>query len=93
MNPQSWAEMVENTRQLERALGSPDKFVASNEQETVVLQRRCLRAARDIHPGEIFTREMVAALRPATQGAILPYQVDDVIGTRALHDIPAGRSC
>ncbi len=25
MNPQSWADMVENTRQLERALGSPDK--------------------------------------------------------------------
>jgi len=91
MNPQSWAEMVENTRQLERALGSPDKFVASNEQETVVLQRRCLRTARDIHLGEIFTREMIAALRPATQGAILPYQVDDVIGTRALHDIPAGK--
>jgi len=28
MNPDSWAEMVENTRRLERALGSPDKFVA-----------------------------------------------------------------
>ncbi|OGO42538.1 MAG: N-acetylneuraminate synthase [Chloroflexi bacterium RBG_16_58_14] len=91
MNPQSWAEMVENTLQLQRALGSADKFVAGNEQETVVLQRRCLRAARDIHPGEIFTREMISALRPATQGAILPYQVDDVIGTRALHDIPAGK--
>ena len=44
MNPADWAEMVENTRLLERALGSADKFVAGNEQETVIVQRRCLRA-------------------------------------------------
>ena len=35
MNPRTWAEMVEHTRQLERALGSADKFVAGNEQDTV----------------------------------------------------------
>ena len=34
MNPTDWAEMVESTRQLERALGSADKFIAGNEQET-----------------------------------------------------------
>ena len=91
MNPQTWADMVENTRQLERALGSPDKFVAGNEQDTVLLQRRCLRAARDIRAGETFTRGMIDVLRPATQGAILPYQIEEVIGTRALQDIPAGK--
>ena len=48
MNPVTWREMVERTRELERALGSPEKFVAGNEMETVVIQRRCLRAARDI---------------------------------------------
>ena len=32
------------TRQLERALGSADKFIAGNEQDTKVVQRRCLRA-------------------------------------------------
>ena len=46
MNPQSWREMVERTRELENALGSTQKFVADNEQETVVVQRRCLRATR-----------------------------------------------
>jgi len=91
MNPQSWASMVENTRQLERALGSGDKFVAGNEQQTVILQRRCVRAARDLKAGERLTREMITALRPATPGAILPYEIDQVIGTTALHDIPAGK--
>jgi len=80
MNPESWAAMVKATRQLERALGSGDKFVAENEQETVVIQRRCLRAAREIAPGERITREMIEVLRPATQGAIMPYEIRDVVG-------------
>ena len=57
MNPANWAKMVEETRLLERALGSPDKFIADNERETAVIQRRCLRAACDIRFGEVFTRE------------------------------------
>jgi N-acetylneuraminate synthase len=57
MNPEMWANMVEETRILERSLGSADKFVAGNEIETSVIQRRCLRASRDIKSGEVFTRE------------------------------------
>ncbi len=91
MTPDSWADMVARTRELERALGSADKFVAGNEQQTVIVQRRCLRAARDIAAGEIFTRQMIAVLRPATPGAIQPYEIQYVIGTRALVDIPAGK--
>ncbi|MEN4100986.1 MAG: N-acetylneuraminate synthase family protein, partial [Anaerolineaceae bacterium] len=83
MEPQAFAEMVENTRRLERALGSTDKFVAENEQQTVIVQRRCLRAARDIQPGEELTRDMIDILRPATPGAILPFEIDAVIGARA----------
>jgi N-acetylneuraminate synthase len=91
LNPADWAHMVAETRQLERALGSSDKFVAGNERDTVVVQRRCLRAARAISAGEVFTREMIAVLRPATPGAILPPHIPQVIGTRALHDLPAGK--
>jgi len=91
LNPDNWARMVEEVRIAERALGSPDKFVAANEQETVIIQRRCLRAARDIKAGEVITREMIDVLRPATPGAIKPYEIEAVIGTRALHDIPAGK--
>jgi N-acetylneuraminate synthase len=91
MNPENWAKMVEETRLLERALGSPDKFIAKNEVETAVVQRRCLRAARDIQAGEIFTREMIGVLRPATPGAILPPHIPEVIGTRAIRDLPKGK--
>jgi N-acetylneuraminate synthase len=91
MNPQTWAEMVTATRQLERALGSGDKFVADNEQETVIIQRRCLRAARAIQRGETMTRDMIDVLRPATQGAIMPYEIEDLLGLRAIEQIPAGQ--
>ncbi|MFH1446210.1 MAG: N-acetylneuraminate synthase family protein [Chloroflexota bacterium] len=91
MNPQAWACMVENTHQLERAMGSGDKFIAGNEKQTVIIQRRCLRAARDIKAGEVVTHEMIDILRPATPGAIMPYEIDAVIGIKALLDLEVGQ--
>ena len=43
MDPDTWSEMVKNTRRLEKAMGSPDKRVSGNEKETVIIQRRCLQ--------------------------------------------------
>ncbi|HUH96496.1 MAG TPA: N-acetylneuraminate synthase family protein [Anaerolineales bacterium] len=91
MNPENWAKMVEETRLLERSLGGSDKYIAENEKDTAIVQRRCLRAAREIKAGEVFTREMIDVLRPATPGAIKPYEIPDVIGTRALHGFQLGQ--
>lgn len=91
MTPATWRDMVDRTRELERALGSADKHISGNEKDTTIVQRRCLRAARNIKAGEILTREMIDVLRPATPGAIKPAQVNEVIGTRALEDIPLGK--
>lgn len=91
MTPDTWREMVDRTRELERALGSTDKFVAENEKETVIVQRRCLRARRDVQAGEKFSRDMIDVLRPATVGAIQPYEIEGVIGSIALRDIPVGK--
>lgn len=91
MDPDGWAEMVHRTRELEAALGSTDKVVAENEKETVVIQRRCVRAARDLKKGEVLTRDMLDVLRPAAVEAIKPDQIEQVIGTTAALDIPAGK--
>ncbi len=90
LNPADWAHMVEETRQLERALGSADKFIAGNEQDTKIVQRRCLRAARDIDVGEVITRDHIDVLRPATPGAIRPHEIPLVIGAHALKAIHKG---
>lgn len=91
MTPQTWRDMVDRTRELERALGDADKFVGGNEKDTAVVQRRCLRAARDLKAGDFLKREMIDVLRPATSGAIKPDEVAAVIGKRILKDIPFGK--
>ncbi len=90
MDPVSWREMVDRTRELERALGSPNKRVAENEIETLVVQQRCLRAATDIQAGDVLSREMIDVLRPAPDGAIRPYEIESLIGKKAIKHIPAG---
>ncbi len=92
MDPEAWRDMVDRTRELERALGSERKRVADNEMETVVIQRRCLRAARDLKAGETLSREMISVLRPAAAGAILPYEVENAVGAEVLEDIPSGEA-
>ena len=42
----------------------------------------CARRAIS-RPARLFTREMIDVLRPATPGAIMPYEIEAVIGTRA----------
>lgn len=91
MTPLTWREMVDRTRELEKALGSADKFITANEKDTSIVQRRCVRAGRDIKAGEKITREMLDVLRPATVGAIKPAEINQVIGTRALKDLPFGK--
>jgi N-acetylneuraminate synthase len=90
MTPATWRDMVDRTRELERALGSGDKSVAENERETVVIQRRCLRAARGLSAGTVLTREMIDVLRPAPADAIFPYEIDRVLGLRLLADLEEG---
>ncbi len=91
MDPVTWSDMVQRTRELEAALGSADKVVAGNEMETVVIQRRCLRAARDLKSGEILSREMLDVLRPATPGAVKPNEISNVIGKKIINDLAGGK--
>ena len=91
LNPATWADMVDQVRILERAFGSPMKRVADNEKDTYVVQRRCLRAAREIKAGEVFTREMIEILRPATPGALMSWDLDQMIGMKARVDLPFGK--
>lgn len=90
MTPVSWREMVERTRELELALGSSQKSVAENERQTVIVQRRCLRAAADLTAGTILQESLLEALRPAPADAIMPFDLPRVIGKRLVQDLAAG---
>lgn len=87
MDPQSWREMVDRTRDLERALGSPVKRVEGNERETVIVQRRCIRAARALPAGTRLTRLDLAVLRPCPTDGLSPSLLDQVVGATLIHPL------
>ena len=90
MSPQSWRDMVDRTRELEYALGSTEKEVADNERDTVVVQRRCLRAAKDLKAGSVLQPDMLEALRPSPADAVKPFELPKVLGKKLTRDIPFG---
>ena len=90
MNPTTWRTMVDDTRMLEAALGDGAKKIEGNESQTVVLQRRCVRARRDLSLGTTITRDDVEVLRPAPHDAIPAHQVRDVVGRSTTRPIASG---
>lgn len=90
MEPDSWREMVDRTRELEFALGSGVKQIEENETETVILQRRGIRAKIDLAAGTIIKREHLTFLRPCPLDGIPPYQLIACIGKKITRDITAG---
>jgi N-acetylneuraminate synthase len=90
MDPVDWRQMVERTRELEAALGSEVKRVMENEIQTVVLQRRALRAARVLAKGTRIAASDVIPLRPCPPDALPPYRLEEVVGRTASVDIPEG---
>lgn len=85
MTPATWREMVDRSRELEHALGDGIKRVEANEEEAVVVQRRCLRLASDLDAGTVLAAAHLHALRPAPRGAFSPAELHRVVGRRLAH--------
>ena len=82
MNPTTWREMVDRTRELEFSLGDGNKRVEENEKETVIVQRRCIRLCRDLNAGDLITEADIEYLRPAPHDSFPPYEKNQVIGKK-----------
>ena len=90
LDPVAWREMVDRTRELELALGSGNKVVEENEKETVVVQRRCLRAAENLAAGTVLSRADIDPLRPAPLDSISPYYIPDLVGRTIRREMKQG---
>jgi len=89
MDPRSWRELVDRSRELEASLGPVIKRVEDNEHETVVIQRRAVRALRPITAGQTIAREDLTVLRPAPQHLVPANRLDLVVGAVATRDLAA----
>ena len=90
MDPKSWREMVDRTRELELSLGNGIKKVEANEVETVILQRRSIRAKIDLSIGEKITRENTEVLRPCPIDGLKPNELSSILEKKASIEIKAG---
>jgi N-acetylneuraminate synthase len=90
MDFDSWKDMVDRTRELEFSLGSRVKKVEDNEKETVILQRRAIRAKRNLLKGEVITQDLVEVLRPCPKDGIPPYNIEVVLNKILIRDIVTG---
>ena len=82
--------MVDRVRELELALGKTVKKIEENEKETVILQRRAIRAKFDLKTGSIVTKDMLEFLRPCPKNALPPYFLKDVLGKILTKDLVSG---
>jgi sialic acid synthase SpsE len=85
-----WREMVDRTREIEQALGSPIKRVEANERETAILQRRSIRAAHDLPTGHRLERSDLTVLRPCPVDGLAPSKLDKVLGSTLVRSLSQG---
>lgn len=90
MSPSSWSEMVARTRELENSLGVDLKKVEENEKETIIIQRRAIRASTNLLAGTVLTREHLIVLRPCPPDALSPYFMHELLGKKLRNTITAG---
>lgn len=90
MNPQSWRNMVDRSYELLVSLGDGVKIVENNEEQSKLVQRRCLRVVTDLKKGHTLTDGDFISLRPISEGGFEPYEKANLIGKELLMDIDAG---
>jgi N-acetylneuraminate synthase len=90
MNPQTWRDMVDRANELYSALGDGVKRIEDNEKQSVIVQRRCIRATHALDQGHVITADDLEVLRPIPADGLPPYLVSSLIGKKTESKIAAG---
>ncbi len=90
MNPKSWKEMVDRTREIELALGHTTKKVEDNEIDSQIVQRRSIRVKKNMLKGDLIKYEDIEALRPCPSDAIPPSQINNIVNRKLNKDLKKG---
>ncbi len=82
MDPFSWREMVDRSRELEISIGSSIKKIEDNEKDSIIVQRRSICLDCDMKSGEIISIDKLTMLRPCPTGAFKPSELSEVEGRK-----------
>ena len=75
---------------LDLIIGDGVKRLSENEENTVIVQRRSVRANRNLPAGTIITNEDLEVLRPCPKDAFPPYKKNEIIGKKLKRELPKG---
>ena len=81
---------VDDPKALELSVGSGVKQIEENEQNTVIVQRRAIRVARDLPKGHNLAREDLEPLRPCPVDGISPVEIGSLVGKTLAKDFVFG---
>lgn len=90
MNPQTWRDMVDRSYELLSALGDGVKRVEPNEEQSRLVQRRCIRVVADLKKGHVLTEKDLMVLRPISEGGYEPFEKEVLLGKELTRDIDSG---
>ena len=90
MNFNTWKDMVDRSKELEYSLGSSVTKVEDNELETVVLQRRAIRANKKLKVGSVVKINDLEFLRPCPENALSPSFINQLVGKSIPRNLNAG---
>lgn len=86
MTPGTWKEMVKACNEIYEAMGDGIKRVEYNELDTVNIQRRAVYLCRNMKKGDRIKEKDVFPLRPIQKGAVLPFEMEDILGKQLAAD-------
>lgn len=90
MNPITWKEMINRSRELEQCLGTEEKKIEFNERSTVIIQRRSAHARRDIKKNEKITKKDIVFLRPSPKNSFKADEINKIINKKSKKNIFKG---
>ena len=90
MNPKTWRQMIDSTRELEYAMGDGNKKVERNEKNTIILQRRSIRLKKNLKKEQKINKDDLIFLRPCPKDSYPIYKFKNIIGKKIKRNIKSG---
>lgn len=87
MEPDEFKKMVQDIRNVEKAIGKVF-YGASIQEEESLKVRRSIFAVKDIKKGDKFTKDNIRVIRPGY--GMKPKYYSNILGKESLHDIQRG---
>ena len=63
-------------------MGDGIKKVEKNEFKTIIVQRRSIRASKDLKKGQILKKKDLVFLRPCSKNGMPPYEYKKLLGKK-----------